>query len=327
MVHVRALRLTHGWTLTELALMSGIPARMLAQIEHGLVPLDPHSCARLAAIFNISPWLLTSTVSTPPANGRLLPQAVAVAGLGLAAALTLTQPQALPVQQPRAAPIEQAPVTRAAPPTRSSTPFTSAAEDMNQLRREMILAQQQVAARPAPFVDDMPALRQEMLQERKEAATRLSPAFTLQADGPHGCPLLTTQRLMVTQGYGEGTHAPATTMGAVDLVIDANGDGHDEPDATRGTPVVATLGGVARVFPNSWPGGNFVIIVNERAGWSTAYAHLDALAVADGQTVAAGTRIGTVGSTGMTTGPHLHYEVRNVQGNVDPAPLIASCRM
>jgi hypothetical protein len=302
--------------------MSGIPTLMLAQIEHGLAPLDPHTCARLAAIFNISPRLLASTVPAPPSNGRLLPQAVAVAGLGLAAALTLTQPQALPVQSPRAVQIEQAPAIRAAPPTRSVAPRTSIAEDMNQLRRATILAQQQAATRPAPFVDDMPALRQAMLQERKAAAARQTPAFTLQADGPHGCPLLTTQRLMMTQGYGEGTHAPAATMGAVDLVIDANGDGHDEPDATRGTPVVATLGGMAHVFPNSWPGGNFIIIVNERVGWSTAYGHLDTLTVTDGQTVAAGMRIGTVGSTGMASGPHLHYEVRSAHGNVDPAPLL-----
>jgi murein DD-endopeptidase MepM/ murein hydrolase activator NlpD len=81
------------------------------------------------------------------------------------------------------------------------------------------------------------------------------------------------------------------------------------------------------VFPNSWPGGNLVIIVNERAGWSTAYGHLDSIHVADQQEVTAGMVIGTVGSTGMTTGPHLHYEVRSAHGNVDPAPLIASCSL
>ncbi len=326
MAHVRALRLTHGWTLSELALMSGIPARMLAQIEHELAPLDPHSCSRLAAIFNISPRLLAATVAAPPSNGRLLSQAVAVAGIGLAAALTLTQPQALP-GPPRAIHIEPAPAARGALSTRSVAPRPSVTEDMNQLRHAMILSQQQAAAWSAPFVDDMPALRNEMLQERKEAAARQTPAFTLQADGPHGCPLLTAQRLMVTQGYGEGTHTPAATMGAVDLVIDADGDGYDEPDATRGTPVVATLGGVAHVFPNSWPGGNFVIIVNERAGWSTAYAHLNMIDVVEGQTITAGTRIGNVGSTGMATGPHLHYEVRSAHGNVDPAPLITNCRL
>lgn len=322
MAHVRALRLTHGWTLSELALMSGIPARMLAQIEHGLAPLDQQNCARLAAIFNISPRLLASTIAAPPSSGRLVPQAVAVAGLGLAAALTLTQPQALPLQQRAAAHIEQAPVRRAAPPARAVAPRTSIAEDMHQFRREMLVAQQQAVARPEAFVDDMPALRQDMVQARRQAAARQSAVFTLQADGPHGCPLLTTQRLMVTQGYGDGTHAPAVTMGAVDLVIDADGDGKDEPDATRGTPVVATMDGVAHVFPNSWPGGNFVIIVNERAGWSTAYGHLDTITVNDGATVAAGARIGTVGSTGMASGPHLHYEIRGAHGNVDPAPLV-----
>ena len=102
-------------------------------------------------------------------------------------------------------------------------------------------------------------------------------------------------------------------------------DGEADPAATQGQPIAATLGGVARVYLGSWPAGNYVRVVNEQAGWSTAYAHLDSVAVADGQAVATGTTLGSVGSTGMATGPHLHYEIWHHEINVDPTGLIG-CR-
>ena len=126
----------------------------------------------------------------------------------------------------------------------------------------------------------------------------------------------------MTQGYGEGSHAPTDAWGAVDLAIDGDGDGYAEPGATWGAPVLSALPGAARVFMGSWPGGNFVRVVDERSGWSVAYGHLDTVAVADGQIVEAGAAIGTVGSTGMASGPHLHYEVWRGTENVDPTGLI-----
>lgn len=121
-----------------------------------------------------------------------------------------------------------------------------------------------------------------------------------------------------------GTHAPASAWGAIDLGIDGDGDGEAEPDSTRGTFVLATHDGVADVWMNSWPGGNFVRVVNEESGWSTAYAHLDGVAVADGQSLTAGTPLGTVGTTGLSSGPHLHYEVWLRGRNLDPT-AIAPC--
>jgi murein DD-endopeptidase MepM/ murein hydrolase activator NlpD len=142
-------------------------------------------------------------------------------------------------------------------------------------------------------------------------------------DGPRGCPVLAgAGRVVITQGYGVGTHAPASVWGALDLGIDGDGDGFAEPDTTRGATVVATQGGTAHGFMGSWPGGNFVRVTDEASGWSTAYGHLDTVAVADGQLLADGAPIGTVGSTGFATGPHLHYEVWHGGENVDPTGLI-----
>jgi murein DD-endopeptidase MepM/ murein hydrolase activator NlpD len=150
-----------------------------------------------------------------------------------------------------------------------------------------------------------------------------TPAFTLDAAGPHGCPLASgVGHIVITQGYGEGTHAPGISAGALDLAIDGDGDGSADPDATRGIAVVATHGGTAHVFLGSWPGGNYVRIEDAASGWSTAYAHLDTVAVADGQPLADGATLGTVGSTGFASGPHLHYEVWRGVEHIDPTELL-----
>jgi murein DD-endopeptidase MepM/ murein hydrolase activator NlpD len=139
---------------------------------------------------------------------------------------------------------------------------------------------------------------------------------------PRACPLLAEpERVLVTQGYGEGTHAPGPTAGGLDLAIDADADGRAEPDSTRGLVVLATQSGVAHVYLNTWPGGNVVQVTDEQTGWGTLYAHLDLVAVADGARVEAGRPVGTIGMTGMTSGPHLHYEIRYAGTNLDPIDM------
>jgi murein DD-endopeptidase MepM/ murein hydrolase activator NlpD len=156
----------------------------------------------------------------------------------------------------------------------------------------------------------------------------VAPAITIGAKhgdraAPRGYPLIApVGRIVVTQGYGEGTHAPATIWGALDFAIDSDGDGYAEPGATRSAPVIATHDGIARVYPGSWPGGNFVRIENRETGWVTAYGHLDSIMVSEGQVVHRGAQIGTVGSTGYATGPHLHYEIWRQGINIDPTPFV-----
>lgn len=78
--------------------------------------------------------------------------------------------------------------------------------------------------------------------------------------------------------------------------------------APTGTPVVASASGT--VVQAGWGGGyGNLVVLRHQGGMLTRYAHLSRIAVKTGQSVAQGQRIGAVGSTGLSTGPHLHYEV------------------
>jgi len=82
-------------------------------------------------------------------------------------------------------------------------------------------------------------------------------------------------------------------------------------DNDFGDAVIASAGGtvyrVANLGDTSY--GRYIII-NHGNGWQTLYAHLSEFTVREGQSVAQGTRIGSVGNSGGSTGAHLHYEQR-----------------
>ena len=86
----------------------------------------------------------------------------------------------------------------------------------------------------------------------------------------------------------------------------------------RGTPIVATANG--KVVEKGYEPlgfGNYIVI-RHRYGFFTKYAHMNKPYVKEGQTVTQGQVIGTMGNTGLSTGPHLHYEVRIGSQVVDP---------
>ena len=90
--------------------------------------------------------------------------------------------------------------------------------------------------------------------------------------------------------------------------------------APTGTPVMSVADGV--VTESSYQGayGNMVVI-QHNARQSTVYAHLSRMQVKRGQTIKQGDIIGAVGSTGLSTGPHLHFEFRIGGRHVDPLTL------
>ncbi|MEY3237226.1 MAG: hypothetical protein RI883_1327 [Bacteroidota bacterium] len=88
--------------------------------------------------------------------------------------------------------------------------------------------------------------------------------------------------------------------------------------ANIGTSVYATGDGVVEELEVSGWGYGRCIVVNHGYGYKTRYAHLSAFKVTQGQKIKRGELIGLVGSTGKSTGPHLHYEVEKGGQKVNP---------
>ncbi len=107
--------------------------------------------------------------------------------------------------------------------------------------------------------------------------------------------------------------------------VRSNPFGDDAPEfhagqdiaAPRGTPVVATADGVVTLAGTQNGYGN-VVYINHGDGFSTRYGHLSRILAVAGQEIKRGETLGEVGSTGRSTGPHLHYEVRINDAAVNP---------
>lgn len=94
--------------------------------------------------------------------------------------------------------------------------------------------------------------------------------------------------------------------------------------AEQSSPVRAARSGAVSFAGQSEGYGNLVIIEHP-GGQKSYYGHLKNIAVQEGQKVNQGEPVGTVGSTGISTGPHLHFEIRGADGAaLDPMPLMAS---
>jgi murein DD-endopeptidase MepM/ murein hydrolase activator NlpD len=96
--------------------------------------------------------------------------------------------------------------------------------------------------------------------------------------------------------------------------------------AREGTPVVAAGGGrvaFAGSFPlrrhTRWWRYGKMVVLSHHGGYLTVYGHLESITVRRGQLLRRGERLGTVGNTGWSTSPHLHYEVRVIREGRDEA--------
>lgn len=118
--------------------------------------------------------------------------------------------------------------------------------------------------------------------------------------------------MKMTSNYGMRTHPVlGRRMGhkGVDLA------------APTGTPIYATADGMVSKAERFSSYGNYVSI-EHGASIQTRYAHMSRIAVSEGARVKKGDIIGYVGSTGRSTGPHLHYEVRIDGAAVNPVPYM-----
>ena len=91
--------------------------------------------------------------------------------------------------------------------------------------------------------------------------------------------------------------------------------------STSGAPVLAMAPGVI-TYAGQKPGYGKVVEINHGAGLSTLYAHQRVLVVEAGAFVRKGQKIGEVGSSGRSTGPHVHYEIHKDGRSLDPARYV-----
>ncbi len=94
--------------------------------------------------------------------------------------------------------------------------------------------------------------------------------------------------------------------------------------ARRGTPITVTADGRVKKVRRSTGGYGNMVIIDHGNGFETRYAHCDRILVRKGQKVARGEVIATVGSSGHSTAPHLHYEVIKDDKSYNPSHYILS---
>lgn len=165
------------------------------------------------------------------------------------------------------------------------------------------------------------------LQAEEEAKRAAAAAAANQANGAVTTTASSSDYTVTSAGSGvwpaPDSHRITSNYGGRSYPLDGSYNYHLGLDigASYGTPVVAYQGGTVLIASYHWSYGNYVVI-DHGNGLSTLYAHMSALTVSAGQTVNAGQQVGQVGSTGSSTGPHLHFEVRINGSNVDPSPYL-----
>ena len=119
----------------------------------------------------------------------------------------------------------------------------------------------------------------------------------------------------ITSGFGRRMHPITGSVekhGGIDL------------RAKMGTPVAATADGVveyAGVHKKS--GLGILLVIRHHYGFSTVYGHLQKILVRPGQVVRKGQQVARSGNSGLSNGPHLHYEVQYICNRLDPQPFLS----
>jgi len=125
-------------------------------------------------------------------------------------------------------------------------------------------------------------------------------------------PVKKVEGVKISSGYGMRMH-PISKKEMMHNAVDIK--------APEGTPVYATADGLVRKVKQNHKDGEAYgryIIIDHTDGFSTLYAQLSAYNINEGKEVNKGDVIGFVGQSGISTGPHLHYEVKKDGDNVDP---------
>ena len=160
------------------------------------------------------------------------------------------------------------------------------------------------------------------------AVVRAQGAASLGVDGLAG-----RQTIRALRGHGSSSADPGSGR-FLRPVPGPIGDGFGAPRAggrshqgadfpvAYGTRIGAAAAGTTIFAGRNYGGYGNLVVVQHTLGYTTWYAHMSSITSWVGERVSAGTRLGYVGSTGYSTGPHLHFEIRRYNTPVNPVPLL-----
>ena len=186
------------------------------------------------------------------------------------------------------------------------------------LRRDQALVEQTLAGLQellteldeelAEFTSELDALEQTRIKTKIAAEQARKAAPAISAAG-FVRPVLG----VITSSYGLRVH-PVLGYTRLHTGVDMA--------AVHGRAIKATRDGTV-ILAGPWGGYGRTVVIDHGGGLSTLCAHLSSISVAEGEAVAAGNVVGKVGTSGVSTGAHLHFEVRRGGEPVDPAPFLA----
>lgn len=146
------------------------------------------------------------------------------------------------------------------------------------------------------------------------STVEIKPTQDLKPDAiPNGLPI--AGNVKVSSSYGKRidpfTHQPGFHAG-----IDFS--------AKPGTPILATAEGKVKRTGFDWKGSGLFIEIEHPSGYSSLYAHLDKLHYVAGEQIAKNQILGEVGTSGRSTGPHLHYEISYRGSPINPVHFLSN---
>jgi len=175
-------------------------------------------------------------------------------------------------------------------------------KDKNLSHEEMVIAinEQVDHVRRKLYIESKSQDEVAKMAEKKEKLFAAIPAIQ---------PISNKQLVALASGFGLRTH-PIYKVRKMHTGIDFA--------ASIGTPIYATADGVIKEVSVKFSGYGKMVEIDHGFGYRTRYAHMHEFAVRSGQNIKRGDLIGYVGNTGLSTAPHLHYEVLINGSQVDP---------
>jgi murein DD-endopeptidase MepM/ murein hydrolase activator NlpD len=212
--------------------------------------------------------------------------------------------------------------------------YSATAQDPAQAGALMQAAATQPAATRNAVSYDVQAVQAQLAQQAaiaQASQNNTAPASSLPVSGvepaPNSAPLAWPMSGVITQGFGPNQVAIEPSLTLAGITYAHFHTGIDIASAL-GTPVQAAAAGVVALAGSEVDGlghlvgyGNYVVVAHG-VNLITLYGHLEQLLVHAGQTVRAGDPIGLEGSTGNSTGPHVHFELRVHGVPTDPTPYV-----